>query len=227
MAILVLSAKRMMGYLPNYWHEYEEMQQILKSQGAELDDLDEESNCLLNDAFILTMGESRIAEWESWLKLPPNGTLQDRRMAILSYFAVISKMTRESIQTLVASLYNNARATVVFKNSTIAIKIKPVADHYGDELDFQRLLDQLEKRKPCHITLLTQRWMCSWRDVMNGHTSWRDVMNDHETWRDLMLWIYDGADASDGGDFEYPEDQPSVQYAVLGSCALGEAILGG
>lgn len=227
MAILVLSAKRMMGYLPNYWHEYEEMQQILKSQGAELDDLDEESNCLLNDAFILTMSETRIAEWESWLKLPPNGALQDRRLAILNYFSVISKMTRESIQTLVASLYNNARATVVFKDSTIRIKIKPVAEHDSDELDFQRLLDQLEKRKPCHIALLTQRWMCSWRDVYHGFNSWRDVMNDRQTWRHLMLWIYDGADASDGGDWEEIPEEPTVMPVVLGQAKLGSAILGG
>lgn len=227
MSVLVLSAKRMMGYLPPYWHEYEEMQQILKNQGLELDELDEDSNCILNDAFILTMGESRIAQWEDWLYLPPNGTLDDRRMAILSYFAVISKMTRESIQTLVRSLYNNARSTVVFKDSTIKIKIKPLSENESDELDFQRLLDQLEKRKPCHIALLTKRWMCTWGDVKNGFNTWQDVLNNRQTWWHLMMWIYDGADASDGRDWQETPEEPSVTTVVLGQSTLGNAVLGG
>lgn len=189
MAVLVLSAKRMMEYLPPFWHEYAEMQQILQNEGLELDDLDDSSNCILNDAFILTMGESRIEEWEAWLKLPPNGTLDDRRMAILSYFAVIVKMTRESIEVLVASLYSNARAEVIFKNSTISITIKPLPDHDADELDFQRLLDQLKLRKPCHITLFTERWYCTWGDIKNGFNSWQALKDDRTNWQHVIEFI--------------------------------------
>ena len=189
MAVLVLSAKRMMEYLPPFWHEYAEMQQILQNEGLELDDLDDSSNCILNDAFILTMGESRIEEWEAWLKLPPNGTLDDRRMAILSYFAVIAKMTRESIEVLVASLYSNARAEVIFKNSTINITIKPLPDHDADELDFQRLLDQLKLRKPCHITLFTERWYCTWGDIKNGFNTWQALKDDRTNWQHVIQFI--------------------------------------
>ena len=189
MAVLVLSAKRMMEYLPPFWHEYAEMQQILQNEGLELDDLDDSSNCILNDAFILTMGESRIEEWEAWLKLPPNGTLDDRRMAILSYFAVITKMTRESIEVLVASLYSNARAEVIFKNSTVSITIKPLPDHDADELDFQRLLDQLKLRKPCHITLFTERWYCTWGDIKNGFNSWQALKDDRTNWQHVIQFI--------------------------------------
>ena len=189
MAVLVLSAKRMMEYLPPFWHEYAEMQQILQNEGLELDDLDDSSNCILNDAFILTMGESRIEEWEAWLKLPPNGTLDDRRMAILSYFTVIAKMTRESIEVLVASLYSNARAEVIFKNSTISITIKPLPNHDSDELDFQRLLDQLKLRKPCHITLFTERWYCTWGDIKNGFNTWQALKDDRTNWQHVIQFI--------------------------------------
>lgn len=189
MAVLVLSAKKMMGYLPPYWHEYAEMQEILKAMGAEFDKLAEDSEAIIDDAFILTMGESRIEEWESWLNLPPNGTLDDRRMAILSYFAVISKMTRESIQTLVKTLYSNARSEVVFKNSTISITIKPLPDHDADELDFQRLLDQLELRKPCHIALFTKRWYCTWGDIKNGFNTWQAFKDDRNNWQHVIEFI--------------------------------------
>lgn len=189
MAVLVLSAKSMMENLPPYWHEYEEMQELLKAMGVEIDDLTDDADAIITDSFILTMGESRIEEWEHWLKLPPNGTLDDRRMAILSYFAVISKMTRESIQTLVATLYSGARAEVVFKDSTISITIKPLPDHDADELDFQRLLDQLELRKPCHIALFTKRWYCTWGDIKNGFNTWQTLKDDRNSWQHVIEFI--------------------------------------
>lgn len=189
MAVLVLSAKRMMESLPLYWHEYEEMQELLKAMGVEINELTDDAEAIIDDAFIMTMGESRIEEWEKWLKLPPNGTLNDRRMAILSYFAVISKMTRESIQTLVKTLYSNARSEVVFKNSTISITIKPLPEHDADELDFQRLLDQLKLRKPCHITLFTERWYCTWGDIKNGFNSWQALKDDRTNWQHVIEFI--------------------------------------
>lgn len=189
MAVLVLSAKRMMESLPLYWHEYEEMQELLKAMGVEINELTDDAEAIIDDAFIMTMGESRIEEWEKWLKLPPNGTLDDRRMAILSYFAVISKMTRESIQTLVKTLYSNARSEVVFKNSTISITIKPLPDHDSDELDFQRLLDQLKLRKPCHITLFIERWYCTWGDIKNGFNSWQALKDDRTNWQHVIEFI--------------------------------------
>ena len=189
MAVLVLSAKRMMESLPLYWHEYEEMQELLKAMGVEINELTDDAEAIIDDAFIMTMGESRIEEWEKWLKLPPNGTLDDRRMAILSYFAVISKMTRESIQTLVKTLYSNARSEVVFKNSTISITIKPLPEHDADELDFQRLLDQLKLRKPCHITLFTERWYCTWGDIKNAFNTWQSLKDDRTNWKHVIEFI--------------------------------------
>lgn len=189
MAVLVLSAKRMMENLPPYWHEYEEMQELLKAMGVEIDNLTDGSEAIINDAFIMTMGENRIAEWEKWLKLPPTGTLEDRRMAILSYFAVISKMTRESIEVLVAQLYDDARAIVRFKNSTLKITIKPLPENDTDELDFQRLINQLELRKPCHITLNVDRYISTWGEVKQGFTSWGDVKNRRQNWQEVYDFI--------------------------------------
>ena len=189
MAVLVLSAKRMMESLPLYWHEYEEMEELLKAMGVEIDELTDDAEAIIDDAFILTMGESRIEEWEKWLKLPPNGTLDDRRMAILSYFAVISKMTRESIQTLVATLYNDARAIVRFKDSTLKVTIKPLPEHDTETIDFSLLLKQLNSRKPCHITLKVDRYISTWGEVKQGFTSWGDVKNRRQTWQQVYDFI--------------------------------------
>lgn len=186
---LVLSADEMKNFLPPYWHEYDEMMEYLKALGADIDMLDTEKEFILTDAFIMTMTEQRIEQWEKWLKLAPVGTLDDRRLAILSYFAVISKMTRESIQTLVYTLYDGARSTVTFKNSMIYIVIKPLPENSNDELDFQRLLSQLQQRKPCHISLDVQRWYNRWQDIKDSFDTWEDLKNTCKSWQEVYGFI--------------------------------------
>ena len=192
MAEIRLSYERMMGYLPPYWRHYPQMRAILKALGLEIDDLDKQKDVILTDAFILEMGESRIEEWERWLGLPPNGTLMDRRLAILEYFAVINKMTKESIKALVSQLYEGARAEVVFEDSTIKIEVKPLPENDKKEYDFSILYNQLYMRKPCHISLDNiKRFYCSWGDIKRGFNTWQALKDNRPTWNDVKLFILD------------------------------------
>lgn len=184
-----LSTERMLSYLPPFWHEYAEMKEILSAEGEELESLDTLSEGILTDAFIMTMRESRIAEWEKWLGLPPTGTLDDRRLAILNYFSVISKLTKESIQTLVAQLYKGARAIVRFKDSTIKITIKPLPEYDTEPIEFEILLKQLQRRKPCHIALYADRYIGTWNEINSGFQTWGDVKNKRRNWQEVFDFI--------------------------------------
>ena len=186
---LTICGKNLIRRLPYFWHEYPEIVELMYLLGIECDNINEQQEYVLNDAFIMTMSESRIEEWEKWLDLPPNGTLEDRRLQILSYFAVISKMTRESIQTLVKTLYNGARAQVIFKDSTINIIVKPLPENSNDELDFQRLLNQLKQRKPCHITLHCERWFNTWQDIKDSFETWGQLKTTCKTWQEVYGFI--------------------------------------
>lgn len=213
---VILSYDRMISYLPLFWHEYPEIQELLHAYSVEIDAHNEEKSYILVDAFILEMREERIEEWERWLKLPPVGTLHDRRMAILGYFFNGVKMSRESIQAIVSQMYNGARANVAFHDSTIWIEIKPLPDRYTDfvtywvdinqnyaswgeflrdqergwELNspFKALYDYLYKRKPCHIHLVIDRYKCKWSDVLDAR-DWGAV--SAVNWKDLKskLWV--------------------------------------
>lgn len=212
--IEVLTAtNRMRDYLPLYWHEYKEMIELLKSQGFEVECLSTERGNILVDAFILDMREERIIEWERWLKLPPNGTLMDRRLAILNYFAVMSKMSRESIQAVVAAMYNGAKAQVYFEDSTIHVIVKPSANHpdefvwswqeiknafetWGDLLDSgeqwasRSLYDKLYKylwiRKPAHLKLFIGRFKPDWLEVTYAK-NWGVIKNNANSWGELTF----------------------------------------
>lgn len=184
-----ITTQELLQYLPAYWYEYYEMEAIMGAEAPELNALDTHSDTILLDAFLETMTEPRIREWEKWLNLPPTGTLDDRRMAIVRYFSVVSKLTKESIQTLVAQLYKGARAIICFSDSTIKITIKPLPEYDTETIDFQILLRQLSSRKPCHIGLFTERFISTWGDVAQGFDSWGEVNTLRKSWQEVYDFI--------------------------------------
>ena len=132
--------------IPQYWHDIEEMKQILHTNGIEFESLRGELKTVLLDAFIMSSSEKRVTQWEKALKLAPIGTLHDRRVAILQYFAINLKLNSEVIKSLVSSIYNGARAHVSFDDSEIKILIVPLPEYASEELDLSLLMKQLEVR---------------------------------------------------------------------------------
>lgn len=186
---LVFRAKEMMEYLPPFWHDNEEMKRILHAQSVEIDGLHEDAFVILNDAFLATMGEKRIREWETWLNLPPTGTIEDRRLQIMQYFGVISKLNEEAIKVLVATLHNDARAKVQILDSDIKITVVPLPEHQSDELDFTQLSNQITIRKPCHLGLSIERGYSTWGGVRDGRLrSWGEVRT-LKNWEDVLLYV--------------------------------------
>lgn len=181
--------KELMEHLPPYWHDVEEMQHIFHSEGVEFELLTEDVRNILKDAYIMTASEKRVSDWERQLKLPPTGTLDDRRMVILQYIASNSKLSGTVIKSLVASLCNNARANVNFNDSTINVTVVPLPEHFLDELDFSLLENQLELRKPCHIGLNIKRGYSKWGDVKDTIPTWGDVKNNLKHWEGVYLYI--------------------------------------
>lgn len=215
----MLSAERMRGYLPLYWPPYVEMQEILKSQGFEIDNLDLEHQYILVDSFILEMREERIKEWEKWLKIPPVGTLEERRLTILNYFGRIIKMSKESIQALVATMYDGAKAIVEFHDSTIWVNVKPLRDRpdlfvmnwkdvkkvfatwkdwlntdgqWGSTPLYNELYWVLYERKPCHLKLVINRFISNWQEVTFA-PQWEQVSNESKSWGELKFRTWENA----------------------------------
>lgn len=184
------NGEKMMGYLPPYWHENKEMQQILNTAGAEMALENEAAVSIYRDAFIMQANEERIAEWEQWLKLPPVGTLDERRRKILSYFQVFVKLNEGVIKTLAATLYRGARARVRFIDSTIKIVVIPLPENYLDT-ETALLVQQLEPKKPCHIGLSASRFTCVWDDINRSFVTWGQVLAKRPKWRDVKLHIPD------------------------------------
>lgn len=182
-------AKRMMSWLPRFWHENAEMKEILKAQGAEFERIKERSNRITTDAFILTASESRIAEWEKDLRLPPTGTLEERRLKVYSYYAVALKFNSESIKTIVSQLYNGARAYPRFVDGEFKITVVPLPERFMDELDFSLLLNQIEALKPCHLGASAERGYSTWGDIKDNFENWEAVKKHFKNWEEVLMYI--------------------------------------
>lgn len=191
---ITLSYDRMMSYLPVYWHTYLEMQELLKAYSIEIDSLNEEQAYLLIDAFVMEMRKERIEEWEKWLKLPPNGSLHDRRLAVLNYFFRGVKMSRESIQATVAQMYNGARCTVKFygganqDGSWLWNNIRSFGswEKTRNEVDTWGGFAQY----PSSTIWITIKPLPEQEDEFIG--AWQDVKNDFATWQEFQEFQQNG-----------------------------------
>lgn len=188
MAKLVIDFNTMLNYLPPFWHENEEMRQILSVHEYEFNEALTESEIIIQDAFILTMSEDRVKQWEKALGLPPNGTLEERRMAVLGYFSVIAKLTEESIKAMAIRLYDGARARIKFEDSTIKVEVAPLPKNYETQVTFPLLREWIYEKKPCHIALEVERYYTTWGEVKNNFSTWGKVVLQ-KTWQDVILFV--------------------------------------
>lgn len=181
-----VAAKRMMDYLPPYWHTSVEMQKVLESDGLEIDRLLNAIMSIYTDAFILSASESRIKEWEQDLKIIPAGTLEQRRLYVLSKLRGAGKLNEAKIKSIVAA-FTGGDCIVTFANSEINIKVLP--PNNGEVFLFPDVERSIKPRKPAHLGLVVERYYSTWGDIKEQFGSWADVSNMKADWRAVINHI--------------------------------------
>lgn len=174
------TAKRLIGYLPDYWHKSEEMQEILESDGTEIAQLSNKVRSIYGDSFILTASESRVKEWEQDLKIIPTGTLEQRRLMILSVLRGAGKLNEPKIKKIV-NAFTGGDAIVTFADSTINVQVLP--PNNGEVFLFPDIERSISPRKPGHIGLVVERFYSTWGDIKEQFSSWEDLLNSKADWK--------------------------------------------
>ena len=174
------TAKRLIGYLPDSWHKSEEMQEILESDGIEIERLLNKARSIYGDSFILTASESRIKEWEQDLKIIPTGTLEQRRLMILSVLRGAGKLNEPKIKKIV-NAFTGGDAIVTFADSTINVQVLP--PNNGEVFLFPDIERSISPRKPAHIGLVVERFYSTWGDIKEQFSSWEDLLNSKADWK--------------------------------------------
>lgn len=175
-----IAAARMMNYLPEYWHVSPEMQAILEGDGLEVDRFLNVIASIYTDSFVLTASESRIKEWEQDLKIVPTGTLEQRRLYVLSKLRGQGKLNEAKIKSIVHA-FTGGDSIVTFADSTINVQVLP--PNNGEVFLFPDIERSISPRKPAHIGLVVERFYSTWGDIKNQFSSWADLKATKADWK--------------------------------------------
>lgn len=201
----------LMKYLPIYWHDVKEMQEIQKTLGIEIGKLNCHMDDVHNQCYIdtATWGLS-LWEKELALEINPNISYEQRREIIKAKLRGAGTATIEYIKN-VAVAYSNGEVEVVEHNDKYYIEIKFVGVH-GIPANMAGLKKILSEIIPAHLGieyvytfsvwghLLPLTWETfkfngmNWFDAkntdMNSYVLWGDMKdrtyeNEERTWQSL------------------------------------------
>lgn len=182
------SGIRMLDYYPEVIKQIIEFKALMYSEGFEIDFIKSDINLTLNDAYLSTMSESRIVEWENLLKLSykPDNTIEDRRARIIASIRGKGKLNTSLINSIVGSFTNGGTAKSYIEDSVLHVKVNPPV---GDkQYKFPNVEEALRSSVPAHLGLVVTRNYATWNEIAKNFANWNSV-RELENWDDLKLYV--------------------------------------
>lgn len=183
----LMHCERMWNYYPEIVKKIKEFPAMVQAKCPEMGFLSEERAKILNNAWMLTMDETRVKQWERLLGIVPlpDSTLEDRRETIAARVYGGYKLNTESIRAIV-NIFTQSGCRSYFRDSTIYVIIYPPS---GDKTyRFENIENELWRRVPAHLNLNVSRSYVTWGEIKDNFTSWQDVKDNFETWDDVKYY---------------------------------------
>lgn len=181
--------ERMLGYYPPVIRGVRDFKAIIDSESPEIENLDIAKTNVLDNAYLSTMDEHRIKQWESVLGIVPvkDSTIEDRRDVILARFRGHGKLNTALIQSIV-NTFTGGSATAYISNSVLWITI--TAPPNNKDYKFANVEQELRRKVPAHLGIVIKRNYGEW-DNYDDSTTWNDMIPDmaNETWEDVLLKV--------------------------------------
>ena len=181
------SGKRMLSYYPQVVSAIQEFKAITTSEGSIIDGLRDEFVNVIDNAYLLTMNEDRILQWEKILSIKPvaNSTLEDRRDTIIAKIRGHGKLNTNLINSIV-NAFTGGTAESWVENSILYIEITPPPGNKAYK--FENIEKVLTPKVPAHLGINISRNYTSWKEVIVGYPTWQDVSNGFDTWEDVYIF---------------------------------------
>ena len=179
--------QRMIDYYPPVIAGIKEFRSIISAEYPEIENLHAAKDNVLNNAYLSTMDENRIAAWEKALKIVPlaNSTIEDRRDVIIARMRGQGKLNTEVINTIVNS-FTGGTAKSWIENSTLYVEITPPPDN--KQYRFENVENELKNKVPAHLGLVVIRNYYTWGELKNNNETWQDVSDNFAKWEDALLY---------------------------------------
>ena len=178
---------RMIGYYPEVIKDIYDIQAVIDGEYPEFKLLNEEYvESVQNNAYLLTMDESRITQWEELLSLQvvPGSNIEDRRDAVIARIRGSGKLNTKLICDIV-NTFTGGSADAWIQDSVLYVEITPPDKTYI----FKNVERELNKRIPAHLGMNVYRKYSSWNNIKFEFVSWNMLKNHYESWHDVWLHI--------------------------------------
>lgn len=184
---VTISGNRMLDYYPYVIKIIEEFKAITCVEGFEFDFLTADIDLAVNEAYLTTMGENRIKQWEQKLGLTPNSddSIEDRRAKIIALVRSNGKLNTTLINSIV-NAFTGGTAISHIENSTLYVKVQPPQDN--KLYRFTNVEEALAKKVPVHLGLVVNRDYATWGEILDNFASWNAVAQS-ENWESLQLYV--------------------------------------
>jgi hypothetical protein len=186
--------ERMWSYYPEVIKAILEFQSIIESEAPEIESINNAVQRILDDAYLRTMSEDRIKQWEKVLSIQPmfDSTLEDRRETVIARIIGQGKLNTANINKIV-KVFTGGTATSWLANNTLYVEVTPPPNN--KDYKFENLERELKRKIPAHLGFKVSRNYFTWGDVNEDHTNWQQVNDENKQdngWRDVLFFVPDG-----------------------------------
>lgn len=180
--------ERMNSYYPTVIQKITEFQAIIDGEYPEFEDLAIGREQIINNAYLLTMDENRIGEWEKILGIKPieSSSLSDRRDTIIARIRGQGKLNTALINSIV-NAFTGGSANSWVEDGVLYVEITPPPDN--KQYQFANVEQELGNKIPAHLGLVVSRSYYTWSEIKANNSTWQNVYDNFDTWEDVYLFV--------------------------------------
>lgn len=178
--------ERMYGYYPKVIQSILEFNALIGAESPEFDELSNSVSIAIDDAYLLTMSEKRITQWERILgiRAVEGSTVEDRRATIIARIRGKGKLNTNLINSIVKT-FTGAGCKAYIEDSKLQVQLFP--SKYDKDYILDNLVQELALNVPAHLGLNVFKSWQYWNDVNNTWNSWNTVRELYGTWEDVVF----------------------------------------
>lgn len=183
--------EQMLNYYPEIIKAIREFQVLIKTQSMEIEEMHNELNKILMNAYVIDADEERIAMWERFLGITPlpqgddtfETWLADRKETILARLYQSQKLNSKSIAEIV-SIFTGGTAFSYFKDGIIYVRIAP--PKANKQYKFENVEQELRKKIPAHLAFNVTLNYYKWLQTKDTYETWGDINANCVNWEEVL-----------------------------------------
>jgi hypothetical protein len=179
--------ERMIGYYPQVLQAIREFKAIVDGEYPEFEDLNSAKEQVINNAYLATMDEGRVKQWENFLGITPlvDSTLDDRRDTVMARIRGQGKLNTNLINSIVKT-FTGGTANSWVKDSVLYVEITPPPNN--KQYKFANVEQELRLKVPAHMGFQVSRNYYEWNEVKQSYSTWQDVKDTFDNWNDVRIF---------------------------------------